>query len=724
METIINITLGGRSIAIADTANVKLQNYIQSLRQYFSNEEGKDEIISDIEARFSELMNEKIKNGASHISDTDVDEMIGVIGRPEDFDKSDTKTGAEQPGGGFYTEKKRLYRDTNNKVLGGVCSGIANWLKMDPTVVRILFAIISFGGFGTGVLIYVALWIFLPQKALDGYGGKRMYRNPDDKWFGGVASGIAAYFNTNVAIIRCIFGIPLLLSIVKGTKIMNGLNDFDVFPNMLFNGFSGTLIFVYIVLWIVLPEAKTPQQQLEMFGRNTDGTRIKENLKANMGNFNERIQNWGNEVKESAERLGTQAGGYATNKGQNFGREFGYAAQRTGVGIGQVIGTLFKVVFGIIGAIIALTLFATLLTALFSGFEWSSFNNFLWTSESQQWLGWGTILFFIGAPVAGVFIWFFRRILNIRTPGNYLRWMFSGLWTIGWICLMFFMASFSNDFKKSESVEESVVMQQPKNDLLVLKVSQPKLEYEGNFGWLNENQNSIRGFSMTNDTIKIATVKVEFQKSEDSLYHITITKKAIGNNSAEALKRAQNMQYKIFVTDSVADLQNGIAIDKSSKFRFQNVKVTVKVPVGKQIKVDPSVFRKLINANFVFTGRDNREVELINQDRNYRSNVVYFMEEDGSLKAEDEDEMNDTFMDDNSDGDDNYRWKGINGDVIPPPLPPAAPALPNPPVINDTSKTYHYNESPSQNKNRDELKKELDQKQKEIDELKKKLEQQ
>ena len=91
--------------------------------------------------------------------------------------------------------KGRLYRDGSDKFLGGVCSGIANYMNVDPAIVRFFFAIITFGGFGLGVLMYVILWIILPVRDLDTYVGKRLFRNPDDRVIAGVAGGLAAYFN-------------------------------------------------------------------------------------------------------------------------------------------------------------------------------------------------------------------------------------------------------------------------------------------------------------------------------------------------------------------------------------------------------------------------------------------------------------------------------------------------------------------------------------------------
>src|SRR5512144_38376 len=92
MKKIININLSGRVIPIEDSAYEKLQAYIESLRRYFINEEGRDEIINDIESRIAELMNEKIRRGADSVTDADIDEIISSMGRPEDFDAVEADT--------------------------------------------------------------------------------------------------------------------------------------------------------------------------------------------------------------------------------------------------------------------------------------------------------------------------------------------------------------------------------------------------------------------------------------------------------------------------------------------------------------------------------------------------------------------------------------------------------------------------------------------------------
>ncbi len=723
MQKIINITLGGRSITIAETAFEKVQNYIASLRAYFNNEEGRDEIVADIEARFAELMHDKIRKGAAHITDADVEEMIQTMGRPEDFAAQDEGAAGYAPN---FTmgEKRRLYRDQSNKILGGVCSGIANWLNIDPTIVRVLFAIVSFGGFGAGIFIYLVLWIFLPTRNMKVYSGKRMFRDPDNKWFGGVAGGMGAYFNINPNIIRWILAIPLLLSVLRGVNVFRWNDGFDIFPNLLFNGLTGTFIFIYIVLWIVLPEALTPYQKMEMHGKNVDINAIKQNVQSTIDNIGERMQTWSKEVQDSAEKFGQKANEFAQKKGPQFGHEFSRAAQRSGEGIGYAIAMIFKVFFIIIGGIIAVSLLAIFLTFLFSGFVWAPVNNFLWTSDTQQMLGWGTLLLFFGAPIVGMVVWLVRKVLNVDTPGNYLNWTFGGLWALGWVCLMFFLASISSDFKRYETAKVSVDLRQPAGDKLVFQVSAPELKYEGSFGWATGNID-IEGIQLTEDSLKLATITLDFQKSNDSLYHIVVEKTAIGKTDAEALQRADKIHYTLSQQDSIIDLPSHFVIDKNTKYRFQHIVINVMVPVDKKINIRESVFAKLINADFEFNdkrGSGGNPRFVINNIKKYRSNTDYIMRSDGSLQSAD---INSDIVEPapgNNGANNDYRWGGTepNNDTIRNASPGATP----PDTTTGENTPYRYNPTHSQDKEKETLLKELEQKQKELEELKKKLENQ
>lgn len=717
MKQIINIQLGGRSIAIEDTAAQKVQQYLESLRVHFQKEPGMDEILSDIEARFSELMFEKIRKGAPHITDADVAEMITTMGRPEDFaDESGSDSQAQDSSARFATSSRKLYRDANNKVLGGVCSGVANWINIDPSIVRVLFAIIAFGSFGTGLLIYILLWIFLPSRNLEGYKGKRLFRNPDDKKIGGVASGIAAYFGKEANTVRLIFVLPFILSTING---IFSHGNFDPFRGVFFSSLSGTFLIAYIILWIVLPEAISPYEKMEMHGQPVDLNSIKNNVQNSMGDVSSRIRNWGKEVQQSAERFGSSSKTY----GRNFGREVGSAAGRGARGLGHGIAVMIKAVFLIIFGAIIFSLFIGLMALLFSGYVFAPFNNFLWTSENQQFLAWATILLFIGAPIVGSVIWLFRMILNVTTPGNYLSWLFGGLWAFGWIFLVLFISSISKDFKRNQTVETPAAITQPKNGKMILTVSQPELEFNGDFTWMRDTDGDrISGFSLTKDTLKLSDISIRFEKSPDSLYHVSIDRQSFGNTDEDALARLNKISYTVSSTDSILDLASGFSVDKTSKYRLQRVQVAVQVPVGKKIQMDPSVNEKLNTLDIDVESGESR-IRRIRERRNYRfytPNTEYTMMENGTLQNGNEQVESGT----PGQTDTAYRWQETgNKTDSAKEVPAGAYRYGADSATQKDSGAYRYEGRGSNpvTPSKEELNRLLQQKEKELEELRKKV---
>jgi len=286
MKKVININFQGRVIPIEESAYDVLKQYVESLRRFFANEEGRDEIINDIEGRIAELFGETLKKGSTCITDEDVNKIIASMGRPEDFEGEESKVqsqlgGSEQQQSTNqrtqYEEvpRGRLYRDQNDKILGGVCSGLASYLRVDPTIVRLVFALITFGA-GTGILLYILLWIILPSKSLEHItSSKRLYRNPEEKVIAGVASGIATYFDIAIWIPRLIFAMPLVIGIITNIFRSAFWFDFDPFPSFVFGSFGGTLFVTYAILWAVIPEAKSASEKLEMRGEKVDLNTIK-----------------------------------------------------------------------------------------------------------------------------------------------------------------------------------------------------------------------------------------------------------------------------------------------------------------------------------------------------------------------------------------------------------------------------------------------------------------
>jgi phage shock protein PspC (stress-responsive transcriptional regulator)/CHASE3 domain sensor protein len=647
MKKIININLSGRVIPIEDSAYENLQTYIESLRRYFANEEGRDEIINDIESRIAELMSEKVRKGADCISDADVNEIAASMGRPEDFEAeeqekkqsftpsqqavpSDSGTAASEE----IKTKRRLYRDTTDKFIGGVCSGIAAYLNVDPAIVRILFAIITFGGFGLGFLAYILLWIILPAKDIEGFKGKRLFRNPDNRMIGGVCGGLAAYFNRSTSTIRLIFLAPIILNILINTLDgFNWRNEFIFFPNIIFGSLTGTFILAYIILWIVLPEAKSPYEKMEMRGEKVDVNTIRQNVQ-------DRAKEFGEEVKSAAQNFSAKAKEFAQTSGKTFATEAAQVARPVANGLGHAIGVLFKVFFLFIAGTIAFGLFVALMAIIFGGVAWWPVNNFLWTSNWQQVYAWGTLILFLGIPLIGFLIWLIRRIIGVKSRNHYLGWTFGGLWTLGWISVSLLIVSITKDvryYDHSAPVDVPVVAQ-PKDNRLLVAVAEPALEFTDSYWWIDDNSG---GWDISEDSLKMSFVKFSVLPSPDSFFHVAIKKYSAGRSARDVNKRAERIQYRASYLNGVLDLGSGFAIDKESKYRGQMVEVEIRVPAGKKIRFDESVKYKLNPVSIkIKKNRGWRRGRIgINIDEYdsfpWETNTDYIMGIDGELKNAD-----------------------------------------------------------------------------------------
>ncbi len=156
MDKTIKINLGGTLFQIDEDAYKMLRDYLQAIDRKFRNAPGGNETIEDIEFRIAEIFQSQ-KGTAGIISKENVEAMISVIGKPEDFDQEGAGGNAYE----YYSGRKKLYRNPDDRVLGGVCGGIGAFAETDPVWFRILFIVFAFG-FGLGVFVYLALWIALP----------------------------------------------------------------------------------------------------------------------------------------------------------------------------------------------------------------------------------------------------------------------------------------------------------------------------------------------------------------------------------------------------------------------------------------------------------------------------------------------------------------------------------------------------------------------------------
>lgn len=168
MQRIIQINIAGRLIPIEEDAYLLLREYIKSLDRHFATEQGKDEIIQDIEYRIAELFSIRLQAGTPCIDKGDVAKVLETLGPAYTLSAESAEpvnpylpgpyTGAQRRS---TTEQRRLFRNPNDKVLGGVCSGLANYFDVDPVIVRLILVVLLLGA-GIGLIAYIIAWIVIP----------------------------------------------------------------------------------------------------------------------------------------------------------------------------------------------------------------------------------------------------------------------------------------------------------------------------------------------------------------------------------------------------------------------------------------------------------------------------------------------------------------------------------------------------------------------------------
>ncbi|MEJ7611041.1 MAG: PspC domain-containing protein [Ferruginibacter sp.] len=628
MKQVININFQGRVVPIEVSAYEMLKNYIDSLSRHFAAEEGRDEIINDIENRIGELFQERIKDGATCITDDDINAIIRNMGRPEDIEAEDASFATGIPNQGQSSSEsresaftqpagpKRLFRDENHKILGGVCSGVANYFGIDVVIVRIVFLILLFS-FGIGFIPYIILWIAVPSTASTEIGSlrKKMYRDGDDKWIGGVCSGLAQYFGINVWIPRILFLIPFLSFAGR----WGHWGRFGDFPDFISLGFSPGAMFIYIILWLVLPEATTTAEKLEMKGEKVDMNSIKNSVVEEMKGVHVRAQ-----------KFGKEAAAFAGERGKTFGAEAGSAAKKGSRSLGDIIIFLVKL-FGyfILGTIcfalvVALFVFGIMAIGVFP------MKDYLLTEGWQNALAWGTLIFFIITPMIGVITWIIRRVAKIRNGSKMLRFGFSAMWILGWVCVTFLFASLAKDFRVSSAInEQEVYLSNPAVSSLELTTLTPGQRFSEN-----------RWFTMDpfegpdEDSAMVRNVSVHIVQSPNDSFRVTMIKLACGRTKRFADTLASSINFNARQQDSSLIMDKGIVITKDNKFRNQRVIMTVYVPVGKQIKVHGNVGW---SRDVKFDGpwsRDWENVEFENLEEGWDEGRWYTMTKDGLYTAD------------------------------------------------------------------------------------------
>jgi len=669
MKKVININFQGRILPIEELAYENLKNYIETLRSYFEKEEGKDEIINDIECRVAELCEDRLKKGAVCITEDDINLIIESIGRPADFEAQDgfeAQSSANNSSDASYENEsynhwdnirpKRLYRDEYNKVLGGVCSGIANYFGLEPLLVRILWIFLI----GVNILGYLILWIAVPSSSVKEVGGvkKRLFRDIENKVIGGVCAGLSKYFGIKVWIIRILFLIPFIRLVFNFREIhLFQFWDAPDFPNFLDITFSPGSVFIYIVLWLVLPEAKTSADKLEMVGEKVDLNSIKNTIQNDMEGFSKRAKTWGNDFyakSRSEKREDRNERREERNEQREPKRGFFHF-------IGRVITICIKAFVYFILGIIGFSLLAALFGIGVAATAVMPLRKFLLEDGAQTWSVYGALLFFVWVPILGIVAAVVRKLAGYKKANVWVRSSFIALWVVGWVLLFYFGSSLGHSFSKHNVPEEQVVsLANPAVEYLEVTAS-PKMKYYED-RWFQISP--FDAFS-DEDTVFVRNLRIRIVQSKTDSFQVKVVKLSNGKTIQNANELASKINFDLTQQDSLVYLDRGIAINKKDKFRNQHVIMTIAVPIGKRIKITNKGWSQT-NVRINGRGMHTETFDRISSDNDwydewnepwdnesfsYERGVEYKMTSTGLEKIKRDDDAEDSYNNDNQDPD-------------------------------------------------------------------------
>lgn len=635
MKKVININFQGQVIAIEEDAYEILKQYIDSLQSYFSREEGGDEIVNDIECRIAELFGNRLKHGIPCITDEDVETIIASIGRPSDFDTDyeepavvgpDVAPGSQQSGTGTGkatgTEPpRRLFRNSSDQIIGGVASGLAHYFKVDPVWVRLLFVLF----FGLLFWVYIILWIVLKSKPLESNVTKRFYRNPGDRVLGGVCGGLAAYFKIDSWIPRVLFLLPLVFN-VMGMVSFFPLNR--LFDHLDFNwNVNMSLVVVYIVLWIIIPEAKTVKQKLEMMGEEEYIQSIRDRVNDNVSGTKARAEGGFTESSTSEDPSAphdpvTVTGNPTDEMPPEPPQTVSYATPpparearvapstepaRSGCLNGIVL--LLKIVFFTFVGILGLTLLSIFIGFLFTGAHLMPLKSLFIDPGYETQLLLISLFLLILVPVLSIVTWIVRRLMKAKSR-PLIGVIAMVLWIGGIVTTGMLATRIANKYNVESSSEISVPITPVTADKLYVEM----LPYHDDYA---EFKSPLRYGPYANfdlpfttideDSLLFNEVNLHIRNSSDSLFHVRTIAASRGYSLKAAKADIARFSYTIQQNDSILFLPEFLSVPLDQGYRNQSITIEIAVPAGKSVEVSdelsayrnnnpPSVVRRRIKS--------------------------------------------------------------------------------------------------------------------------------
>jgi len=520
MNKTVNINLANTFFHIDEEAYNKLRRYLESIKRSFSGTAGSDEIIADIEARIAELFTEKMEHDRQVITQKEVDAVINVMGQPEDYmvDEDIFEDAPRPKASTTSTSVKKLYRDTEQKYIGGVCSGLEHYLGFD------------------------ALWI------------------------------------------RLIF---ILLAV-----------------------FTGFGLIAYILLWILVPEATTTSQKLDMRGEPINITNIERKVKEGFDDVADKVKN------VDYEKVGNKVKSGSKTFFDTLGDIFMF--------LFKVFGKFIGILLIIIGAATLIGLFVGLVTVgvidlvHFPGVDFYDIVN---TTGVPVWLVSFLLFFAIGIPFFFV-LYLGLKILvnNLKSMGNIAKFTLLGVWlfSIGVLIALGIRQAAAHAFTGTTTINEQFTSNQGIDTVLIRMRSTENIDYDNGFIFddlemvYDENGKAL---------LYSEDVRFDIKKSTDSILRLKVKKDADGSSFEEARERSSMIDYGYTFSGDELVFNDFLTTDISEKIRNQEVRNIVYIPEGMVVKLDESV-----KGNIGRSTKNDKDL--------YRSDIVdylWIMGGDGEL---------------------------------------------------------------------------------------------
>lgn len=590
MNKTISINISGILFHIEEDGYTTLKKYLEAINTHFSNYEGNQEIINDIENRIAEIFLSTLKNNKQVITAENVDMLIEKMGTIADFQATeevetnkytaDEKleeendfykhiTPPNQDAGKGY---KRLTRLERKKILGGVCAGIAHYLAIDPLWIRLIAILLLFSGrvnfgplfewfpwdwafrfsfAGWTVLAYIILWVILPVSYEDPEDKniKKLYRNPDDRVIGGVSSGLAAYFNIDVIWVRL------------------------AFLGLLFAGGSGLVI--YLILWIITPVAKSITERIVMKGGAITLSNIESTILENRNPPYIKEESKGRRMVLAPFRVM----GNAIDEG---GRALGP--------FGRFLLSIFRIFFGAIIFLIGISLIFASMVFLGTyfhiiqgetfGFQTGDIPMEFITDAVPFWLAVAVAMVVIVPAmiitIMGVSIWVRRNLIHGRIGLIALV-----IWLISIAIVGFSLPQTIRQFSSEAEVTETIDLEIGEG-IMVIRARD-----------INQEA-SVRGRRFGDDEVFYNnTISLKLVGHDGDQVRLEQNFSSRGKSYEDARANLREIAYAYEVQDSILLVDKNIRLTSWGKFRAQNLDQVLHIPYNRPFIIDKSVLSVL-----------------------------------------------------------------------------------------------------------------------------------